>query len=92
MIRAHSRPRITVLYFVASITSTAVQHTIAKFHCLNEILSKFADANRCKTFRTKYESCNKLLYKLTLSPAVRFAAFALLMQYKLFTVYFVNYT
>jgi len=24
--------------------------------------------DRCKTFRVKYESCNKLLYKLALSP------------------------
>jgi len=24
--------------------------------------------DRCKTFRVKYESCNKLLYKLALYP------------------------
>ena len=38
--------------------------------------------DRCKRFRVKCESCNRLLYKLRPYPvpAVRFAAFVLLMQ------------
>jgi len=32
------------------------------------ILPSVIIPDRCKTFRVKYESCNKLLYKLTVSP------------------------
>jgi len=42
--------------------------------------------DRCKTFRVKHVSCNKLLYKLTLFPAVRFAAVIMLMHFLQFVL------
>jgi len=63
--QVRARARSVLSTFCSSIRQhrTAECQSILDFRLPSVIIP-----DRCKTFRVKYESCNKLLYKLTLSP------------------------
>ena len=79
---------VTLCILAAMLTRPAVQTTPGLGDGLQSgiPLHLVIIPDRCKTFRVKHVSCNKLLYKLTLFPAVRLAAFVMLMHYLQFVL------
>ena len=55
--------------FFIKLFNTSDMQTVTECQSIFDLrLPSVIIPDRCKTFRVKYESCSKLLYKLTLSP------------------------